>query len=193
MIAPEADYPNHSEPLTTTQGLSIMPALHPDLLPPEAPRGDERARLQALADMLAKLLDNALRIPGTNISIGLDPVLGVLPGIGDMLAGLLGLWIIALAVRLHVPTIVLARMGLNVLLNGGLGAIPGIGDLFSVWFRSNARNAALLRQWSGTTPAPSTARDWLFVGGFLLGIASLLIGTILGILWMFVSLLRLMQ
>ena len=100
----------------------------------------------ATAEFLAKILDTTVRIPGTRIYVGLDPLLGLIPGIGDMLANLIGTVILILAARLQVPRIVVARMSLNLLINGTIGAIPILGDLFSIWFRSHARNAVLLRE-----------------------------------------------
>ena len=100
----------------------------------------------ATAELLAKILDTTVKIPGTPFYVGLDPLLGLIPGIGDMLANLIGTVILVLAARLHVPQIVLARMSLNLLINGAVGAIPIVGDLFSIWFRSHARNAELLRR-----------------------------------------------
>ncbi|MEO5955579.1 MAG: DUF4112 domain-containing protein [Nitrospiraceae bacterium] len=114
---------------------------------PEAPSPDpQRDAMLAMADLLAKILDTTVKIPGTPFYLGLDPLLGLIPGIGDLLANLMGTVILGLAARLQVPQIVIARMSLNLLINGTVGAIPIVGDLFSVWFRSHARNAELLRR-----------------------------------------------
>ena len=78
----------------------------------------------ATAEFLAKILDTTVRIPGTRIYLGLDPLLGLIPGIGDMLANLIGTVILILAARLQVPQIVIARMSLNLLINGTIGTIP---------------------------------------------------------------------
>jgi len=120
----------------------------------------------ATAEALATLLDSSLKIPGTPWYLGLDPIIGLIPGIGDLLANLIGLTILGLAARLHVPRIVLARMGLNLLINGTVGSIPVVGDLFSVWFRSHARNARLLRA-AATSPSRTTGGDWLYVGSII--------------------------
>ncbi len=145
---------------------------------------DAEARaIREAADLLARLLDSAIRIPGTNLYLGLDPLIGLIPGIGDALASLIGAAILVMAVRLRVPKITLARMCLNLLLNGVLGAVPGLGDAFSVWFQSNVRNAALLRRASETSPR-STVTDWVFVIGLLAGTLVLLVGAILAILWL---------
>ena len=100
----------------------------------------------ATAELLAKILDTTVTIPGTPFYMGLDPLLGLIPGIGDVPANFIGTVILVLAARLHMPQIVMARMSLNLLINGTIGAIPILGDLFSIWFRSHARKADLLRR-----------------------------------------------
>ncbi len=153
-----------------------------------APRPQEtdntREGLRQLADLLATVLDTAFRIPGTNLRIGLDPLLGLIPGIGDTIANLIGSAILFLGTRLQLPRIVLVRMSLNMFLNGTLGAVPFVGDLFSVWFQSNARNAALLRKHSMVEGQHTTTGDWLFVIG--LGLATILamVTVIAAVLWL---------
>ncbi|MDE3117399.1 MAG: DUF4112 domain-containing protein [Nitrospirota bacterium] len=139
------------------------------------------------AELLAKILDHAIRIPGTNLYLGLDPLIGLVPGAGDLLASLIGAAILVIAVRLRAPRITLVRMCLNLLLNGVLGAVPGLGDVFSVWFQSNRRNAALLRRASGA-PRAAVVTDWAFVVGLLAGTLLLLIGAILAVLWLVMGL-----
>ena len=153
----------------------------------------ERERLRHYAEDLARFLDTAIRIPGTPIRIGLDPLLGLIPGIGDVLASAIGSYILFLASRLGVPKIVIVRMALNLILNGVIGAIPGAGDLFSVWFQSNVRNARLLRRHSSATMTPSTASDWVFVVGVLVAALAVIGGAMIGILWLIASLWQLVQ
>jgi hypothetical protein len=150
-------------------------------LDPEVLTEAEAERLRASADFLARILDSAFRIPGTRLTVGLDPLIGLLPGLGDVLAGAIGTLLLVMAVRLGVPRIVLLRMSLNVLANGIVGAIPGVGDAFSFWFKSNQRNAALLHR--ASAPRASTAGDWLFVGAVLLGTVAALLGAITLVLW----------
>ena len=112
-----------------------------------------------LAKFLADWLDQRFTIPGTSIRIGLDPILGLIPGIGDMIANLAGSAIILIAAQYRLPRIVLLRMGLNVALNAIIGAIPVFGDIFSIWFRSNVKNAQLLSAMSVPKvecPTPAT-------------------------------------
>jgi len=146
------------------------------------PRDNAREHLLAIADVLAKVLDTTVKIPGTSISIGLDPLLGLIPGIGDALANLIGTIILVLAARVRVPRIVLARMSLNLLINGTIGAIPIAGDLFSVWFQSNMRNAVLLRA-AAMKPDRETRPDWLYVGGIVGGTVALMLLAIAFVVW----------
>ena len=140
-----------------------------------------------MAELLAKILDTTVRIPGTRIYFGLDPLLGLIPGIGDMLANLIGTVILILAARLQVPRIVIARMSLNLLINGTIGTVPILGDLFSVWFRSHARNAVLLRE-AATKPQRSSQGDWFYVAGIIGGTVALLLLAITAVLWIVVKL-----
>lgn len=139
------------------------------------------------------MLDAAIRIPGTRIYVGLDPLLGLIPGLGDVLASLLGSAILLLAVRLRVPRIVLVRMYLNVVVNGVVGAIPVAGDAFSVWFQSNMRNAALLRRASTSFRRSSTFSDWVFVFGLLLASLACIASMAAAVLWLTAKLWRLAQ
>jgi hypothetical protein len=146
------------------------------------PRDEAREHLLTIADILAKALDTTIRIPGTSWYIGLDPLLGLIPGIGDVLANLIGMIILGLATRLQLPRIVLARMSLNLLINGTVGAVPIAGDLFSVWFRSHAKNAALLRE-AAMKPDRETHVDWFYVGGIIGGTVALLLLMIAFVVW----------
>jgi hypothetical protein len=151
------------------------------------PRDEAREPLLASADMLAKVLDTTVRIPGTSLYVGLDPLLGLLPGIGDVLANLIGTVILGIATRLKLPRIVLARMSLNLLINGTFGAVPIVGDLFSVWFRSHAKNAVLLRE-AAMKPDRETHADWFYVAGIIGGTVALLLAMIAFVAWLVVKL-----
>jgi hypothetical protein len=102
------------------------------------PRRVERLR------RLARLLDDRFRIPGTRYRIGLDGLVGLVPGIGDGVTTLIALYIVLEARRLGVPLAKLGRMGINVGLDAVLGAVPLVGDLFDVAWKANRRNLALL-------------------------------------------------
>jgi hypothetical protein len=110
--------------------------------PPVSVPGDDR--LHHL-DWLGRLLDTAFPIPGTRYRIGLDGLLGLIPGIGDSLGTLLSSYIIFAAARLGAPKQVLLRMVGNVALEGLVGLVPILGDLFDIAWKANIRNLALLR------------------------------------------------
>ena len=137
-----------------------------------------------LAKFLADWLDQRFTIPGTSIRIGLDPILGLIPGIGDMIANLAGSAIILIAAQYRLPKIVLLRMGLNVALNAMIGAIPVFGDIFSIWFRSNVKNAQLLDRYVGTENRVSNFSNWIFVIAVIIGIVLLLIGILVATVWL---------
>lgn len=98
------------------------------------------------ARALARVLDTAVGVPGTKIRIGLDAILGLIPGAGDAVSAALSGYIILAAARAGASKPVLLRMIGNVLLDTVIGAVPVLGDLFDVAFRSNARNVALLER-----------------------------------------------
>jgi hypothetical protein len=110
----------------------------------------------------ARLFDSAFRIPGTQITFGIDPILGLFPGIGDLASPIFSLFLLWHGARLRVPKIVLARMVLNAAIDAGAGAIPVIGDLFDFAWKANAWNLALLEKHAMPGQRASSA-DWLFV------------------------------
>ena len=134
---------------------------------------DDRERLAALA----RALDAAVRIPGTNVRVGLDAVIGLVPGIGDVAGAALAGYIVLAAARRGASPALLARMLLNVAIDTVLGAVPVIGDVFDVAWRANSRNVALLQR-HGEAPAATRAASRAVVVLVLLGLAALLVGGI---------------
>ena len=106
-------------------------------------REQRLARLEAMA----KLLDVAFILPGTNIRYGIDGLIGLIPVVGDIIATALSLWLVREARALGAPWHITARMLANVAVQGVVGAVPVAGDAFDVLFRANMRNARLLRRW----------------------------------------------
>ncbi len=102
---------------------------------------------QATARILAKYLDELLRIPGTDIRFGLDSILGLFPVVGDFVVSGAGGIILIEALRSGVSFAVLARMALNMSINFLIGLIPGAGAVLSIFFKSNTRNLAILTAW----------------------------------------------
>ena len=113
---------------------------------------------------LARLLDAAVRIPGTNIRFGLDAVLGLIPGAGDIAGGILSTFVIVQAAKLGAPRSVLARMVMNVAVDSIVGTVPILGDLFDVGWKSNMRNTELLERFVERPRATRAASRWAVVG-----------------------------
>jgi hypothetical protein len=105
-----------------------------------------RTSLERL-DQLSALLDIAFLVPGTNIRFGIEAILRLVPGIGDIAASALSCWILYEAHRLGVPPLLLTRMIGNVVIEGMAGAVPIAGNLFDVGWRANRRNVRLLREY----------------------------------------------
>jgi hypothetical protein len=106
---------------------------------------DSEERRRRLA-RLAWLLDNSIPLPGTSFRIGLDAILGLVPGLGDLVGVLLSTYIVREAARLGTPPSMLVRMALNVGIEGLVGLIPFAGDVFDAAWKANQRNFALLEQ-----------------------------------------------
>jgi hypothetical protein len=138
----------------------------------------ERAQVDVpeWARRLARLLDSAIVIPGTDFRIGLDPILGlVLPELGDALTAVLALTLLGVAWQQRVPKVVLARMLMNIAIDAVLGAIPLLGDAFDFAFRANEKNLELIERHRGDTKQKPTWADRLLVGGVMLLALSLLL------------------
>jgi hypothetical protein len=158
----------------------------PEILPPEGPASAPsqtpslNARLRSgqglfsdeNLDLLAHLLDDCFRIPGTPIRFGLDGLIGLIPGLGDVLAGLASCILIFAAWMRGVPYVALVRMLVNLGLDVVIGAIPFLGDAFDIAWKANRRNYALLTRHL-RQPHRHTWKDFaflLFLAAMLLAI-----------------------
>ena len=121
----------------------------------------------ARARNLARLLDEAIRIPGTGIGIGLDAVVGLIPGVGDLAGGLMSAYVLATAARAGVPKAVLGRMLVNLATDSLVGTVPVLGDLFDVGYKANTRNVRLLEQ-ALAAPEATRRSSGLVVAGVVL-------------------------
>jgi Domain of unknown function (DUF4112) len=130
--------------------------------------------MQRLRQM-SHLLDNAIAIPGTDYRFGLDPILGLLPGGGDLLTGFMSVYIVFEAARMGLPAPTLGRMGFNILLDTLSGTVPVLGDLFDVTWKANSQNVALLEKHMAD-PTPSRAADKLFALGVIVALIALVLG-----------------
>lgn len=144
----------------------IKPASRPQLI--TGPGTDQVPLIRALA----KALDTAFVVPGTNIRFGLDSLLGLVPGVGDAITSAIGGYIVLVAAHLGVPKAVLARMTLNLLTDAAFGAIPFVGDVADVAYKANRRNMALLEQSLAEPKAARRSSVWMLLG---LGLVLLLI------------------
>ena len=124
-------------------------------------RHDERrARSLAEVESLAWLLDSSIPVPGTGRRLGIDALIGLIPGFGDVAGGVIGLYVVWRASRMGLPGIVVARMLVTALIDMTVGAIPFLGDVFDFWFKSNTRNLSIMRGHL-QQPDRSTRDDWL--------------------------------
>ncbi|MDQ3200172.1 MAG: DUF4112 domain-containing protein [Verrucomicrobiota bacterium] len=160
-----------------------------EVLPPEEKQ--KRAEVEPLFRWLALIMDNFLRVPGTKFRFGLDPLMGLLPGLGDTGSAIISAMALIAAARRGLPKILLARMSLNILINEAIGIIPVVGDAFSFWFKSNARNYELLKRHTGA-PRSSTKSDWLFVALVLVALAAILIVSLAVSFWLLAQLAKLL-
>ncbi len=97
-------------------------------------------------ERLANLLDSRYRIPLTKIQVGWDSMLGLIPGIGDVLPVVFSLYIVIEAIRMRMPWNIILKMLGNVLLDFIIGLIPVFGDYFDIYWKANQRNVRLLRK-----------------------------------------------
>ena len=102
---------------------------------------------------VAELYDAGIRIPGTRFHIGLDPIIGLIPGLGDLIGAGVALWIVAEAIRLGASGFVLFRMLVNIAIDTLGGAIPVAGDIFDAFWKANLKNVRLLERHLATTVA----------------------------------------
>jgi len=143
----------------------------PEVVPPPDPRLD---RLR----WLARLLDEAFEIPGTGWRIGLDPVVGLVPGMGDVVGGLAGVYALLVAWRLGAPPSLLLRMTANLGLDVLGGAVPLVGDVFDAAWKPNTRNVRLVERWLAA-PVRTRRASRLFVAALVAGVAAAAVGTFL--------------
>ena len=133
-------------------------------------------------------LDAGIRIPGTNLRFGLDPILGLIPGAGDAAGAVLAGWILVAAIRLGASRATVVRIAANIALDAAVGAVPLLGDIFDFAWKANLRNVALLERHI-TAPDHAERADrafvWLVLGSVLALVLGLLVLGILLTRWVF--------
>lgn len=150
-------------------------------------RKPQPVEIEQSLERLSHVLDGVFRIPGTGWRFGLDSILGLVPGVGDVLTSAASFYILAAGVRYRVPKITLLRMALNIAVDYIVGLVPILGDAFDFVWKSNERNIALMRK-RATVTSPEEARkgrksDWIFVGLVILVLIGMLVGTIMIGVW----------
>jgi len=126
---------------------------------------------------ISHLLDNAIPIPGTRYRIGLDPILGLIPGGGDLIGSIFAGYVVFKSAQLGVPQETLIKMAANIVLDTVAGTVPVAGDLLDVGWKANVKNMELLDAHVGS-PEPGKKADWLFVAALLLGLTLIVGGVI---------------
>ncbi|HEX2491438.1 MAG TPA: DUF4112 domain-containing protein [Blastocatellia bacterium] len=126
-------------------------------------------------DRLARLLDDFIRIPFLNVRVGLDPILGLVPWVGDTLTALFSLYLIGSAVQYRAPKVIVLRMAMNVAFDYLLGIIPFVGDASDFFVKSNRWNMNLLRRYAQDRRRPSLS-DYLFVTAVIGALVLLIAG-----------------
>lgn len=174
----------------------MMRAIKEDEFGLEPRRAGKVARpveIEESLDRLSWLLDDLFRIPVIGWRVGLDALVGLIPGVGDTVTTAASFYVLASAVRYRVPKITLLRMGLNLGIDYALGSLPLVGDFFDAWWKSNQRNVSLLKE--RATVSASEARegrisDWLFVGLIMICLVLLAVGAALVSFYLLAMLLR---
>jgi hypothetical protein len=139
------------------------------------PRGSpERRSAIGHLGVLSHLLDRAFRVPGTNWRFGIDSIIGLVPGLGDVVGSLMGAYSLWIARQLGAPASVLGRMVMNLTLDGLIGLVPVAGDLFDFAFKAHSRNHALLAAWL-QTPHSTRRSSWIVLALGVLALIALLV------------------
>jgi len=131
----------------------------------------------------ADLLDSRFRVPGTNIRFGLDPILSLIPGLGDLASPAFTMMLLVKGLERQVPRIVLARMVLNALIDAVMGIVPIAGNIGDIFWRANTKNLALLERHSGGGHPPQRA-DYVFVWTMAILLGILVIVPVLIAIWL---------
>lgn len=160
----------------------------PEILSPRSRKGGSVFDDENL-DILSHILDDFIRIPGTSIRFGLDGIVGLIPGIGDILGGIASCFIIFAAWMRGVPYVILTRMVANVVIEVIVGAIPLLGDAFDIAWRANRRNYALLTG-SLYEPRKHTIQSWIFLIVLFTVLAFLMVVPMIFLAWLANSLMH---
>lgn len=162
--------------------------MEPEVLPPISQGLPPRARVggnlfaNENLDLLAHLLDDWFRIPGTSVRFGLDGLIGLVPWLGDILAGLASCILIIAAWFRGVPYVTIARMVVNLGIDVVVGSIPLFGDMFDIAWKANRRNYKLMTRHL-QQPHKHTWKDWVFMLLLALCVAIIFIVPLILLIW----------
>lgn len=132
---------------------------------------------------VARWLDDRFRIPGTGIRLGFDALIGLIPGAGDWIGGVISLYFIAVGAVYQVAPVVMLRMFFNILMDTVIGSIPLAGDLFDIGWKANIRNAKLLEKYQQSSEEVARHSRWLLWALFVI-FAVLVFSLIAGFIWL---------
>ena len=140
-----------------------------------------QVQIERELEVLAQIMDNQFEVPLLGWRFGLNVIIDLIPGIGDVATSLIALYILVSAVRYRVPRVTLLRMALNILIYFLGNLVPWIGDVFAAWWKPNMRNLALLKD-RATVSAEQAQKakrgDWLFVGVIIAALLTMLFGSL---------------
>jgi hypothetical protein len=142
-------------------------------------------------EKFAELLDSRFKIPNTNIRFGIDPLLGLIPGAGDWLAGVISLYFLILAAVMGGKASVLGRMFINILLDVLIGTIPILGEIFDVYWKANERNAEILEELK-ENPKKTTTESRLWIWFVVVQFVVVILAVLFLITWLVAELLGLL-
>lgn len=157
----------------------------PDVIEPDAKLPQDLVALRRFA----YYMDEAFTVPGTNIKVGIDALLGLIPGIGDVIGGVLSTWIVVGALRHRVPARIIMRMIFNIAIDLVFGAVPLAGDVFDFLYEENVKNMRLLEKHRDRRRPPRSTAAIAFVAAcivlFVVAMAVVLVaGAIAAVLWL---------
>lgn len=141
------------------------------------------------ARALARVLDDLVRVPGTKFGVGLDPLIGLIPGLGDVIGGAMSGYILLVAAKEGAPASVLTRMLGNIAIDSLVGVVPLVGDLFDFGVKANRRNIDLLERYLGA-PTQTRRASRGVVALLLLAVALIIAGAVAAAAWIIRALSR---
>ena len=156
--------------------IEVIPSLNRSVAKPTT------VQIERELEVFSQFMDNQFRVPVLGWRFGLNAIIDLVPGIGDVATSIIALYLLVSAVRYRVPKITLLRMALNIAIYFVVGLVPLAGDIFAIWWKPNMRNLSLLRARatvSATDLRQGRVTDWLFVGGVAAFLITLLFGSII--------------